>query len=265
MAELQHKLEQLLEPILTQLPEELSQHLRGPVPLALLLAALLLLLWGLVRSLFGTKRGNIVLLVGPCNSGKTSVFLQLRDGTTHSGTVASMQENVDAVLLRSDKSVPPKSVQLVDIPGHPRVRSKFEQYVDRASCIVFLVDSVDFMPQKTDVAEQLYEVLANATVRKRRLPVLLACNKADMGPKAHTVEFIRKRLEKEIDQLRSTRNAMGDGTRVSSEKDLLRDASEPFSFDALVKSKGPKVSSASLSAAAPDTVELERFIRRHTP
>jgi hypothetical protein len=29
--------------------------------------------------------------------------------------------------------------------------------------------------------------------------VLLACNKQDMGSKAHTVEFIRKRLERELD------------------------------------------------------------------
>ena len=36
------------------------------------------------------------------------------------------------------------------------------------------------------------------TVRKRRIPVLIACNKSDEGPKAHTVEFVRKRLEREM-------------------------------------------------------------------
>ena len=44
----------------------------------------------------------------------------------------------------------------------------------------------------------LYEVLTHPAVRKRRVPVLLACNKADHGAKAHTVDFIRKRLEKEM-------------------------------------------------------------------
>jgi signal recognition particle receptor subunit beta len=34
------------------------------------------------------------------------------------------------------------------------------------------------------------------------VPVLLACNKQDMGSKAHTLEFIRKRLERELDQVR---------------------------------------------------------------
>ena len=50
---------------------------------------------------------------------------------------------------------------------------------------------------------QLYDLLSHPAVAKRKLPVLLACNKADQGTKAHTVEFVRKRLEKEIDQVRS--------------------------------------------------------------
>ena len=37
------------------------------------------------------------------------------------------------------------------------------------------------------------------------MPVLLLANKADLGAKAHSVEFIRKRLEKALDQLRTTR------------------------------------------------------------
>ena len=45
---------------------------------------------------------------------------------------------------------------------------------------------------------QLYEVLAHRSVAGRRLPVLLAANKSDAGIKAHTVDFIRKRLEREL-------------------------------------------------------------------
>lgn len=55
------------------------------------------------------------------------------------------------------------------------------------------------------VAEQLYDVLASKAVSSRQMPVLLLANKADMGAKAHSVEFIRKRLEKALDQLRTTR------------------------------------------------------------
>jgi len=55
------------------------------------------------------------------------------------------------------------------------------------------------------VAEQLYDVLASRAVSSRQMPVLLLANKSDCGAKAHSVEFIRKRLEKALDQLRTTR------------------------------------------------------------
>lgn len=55
------------------------------------------------------------------------------------------------------------------------------------------------------MAEQLYDVLASKAVSSRQMPVLLLANKADLGAKAHSVEFIRKRLEKALDQLRITR------------------------------------------------------------
>ena len=44
-------------------------------------------------------------------------------------------------------------MQLVDVPGHPKIRSHFRKYADQTRAIVFVVDSVDFMPQKTDIAE----------------------------------------------------------------------------------------------------------------
>lgn len=48
------------------------------------------------------------------------------------------------------------------------------------------------------LCRQLYEVLAAAGVAKRRLPVLLAANKADHGARAHTPDFVRRRLEREL-------------------------------------------------------------------
>lgn len=46
-----------------------------------------------------------------------------------------------------------RPVTLVDVPGHPRVRGKLESYLDHARGVVFVVDSVDFMPKKTETAE----------------------------------------------------------------------------------------------------------------
>lgn len=42
------------------------------------------------------------------------------------------------------------------------------------------------------------QVLTYPAVFKRRLPLLLACNKADQGARAHTVDFLRRRLEREV-------------------------------------------------------------------
>lgn len=52
-----------------------------------------------------------------------------------------------------------KAFELVDVPGHPKVRGTASQFFGRTRKIVFLVDAVEFMGQKSDVAEQLYEVL----------------------------------------------------------------------------------------------------------
>ena len=46
-----------------------------------------------------------------------------------------------------------RPVQLADIPGHPRVRGQLERYAERAAGVVFVIDSVDFMPRKTEAAE----------------------------------------------------------------------------------------------------------------
>ena len=98
-------------------------------------------------------RGAGILIVGPCDAGKTTLFLQLRDRSTRNGTVASMTINEADVNLPSDKSSA-APVHIVDIPGHPRLRNHlFDVQAPSARAIVFLVDSVDFMPKKTDVAE----------------------------------------------------------------------------------------------------------------
>jgi len=48
------------------------------------------------------------------------------------------------------------------------------------------------------LCRQVLEILAHPAVRKRRVPMLIACNKSDEGAKAHTVDFVRKRVEREM-------------------------------------------------------------------
>lgn len=118
-----------------------------------------------------------------------------------------------------------------------------------------------------DFCRQLYDVLTHPVIAGRRLPVLLACNKADAGAKAHTVDFIRKRLEKEIDGMRSTRGALGGDGAASQAAALSSASGEAFTFDGLATvGKGPVVTCAAVSAVdAGGISDVENFLRRCVP
>lgn len=175
------------------------------------------------------------------------------------------------------------------------------------------------LPRILSKCRQLYEVLSQPALAKRRVPVLLACNKQvqrqgpglgglggavhcvgaliacrprprfapalrpcaspcrrataallrtqDMGSKAHTVEFVRKRLEKELDQLRSTRGALSDvGGGGGGGGVQLGTPGEPFTFESHARARGVKVTTATLSAVDKGgCAEVEAFIRRCVP
>eukprot|EP00270_Netrium_digitus_P002861 TRINITY_DN13227_c0_g1_i8.p1 TRINITY_DN13227_c0_g1~~TRINITY_DN13227_c0_g1_i8.p1 ORF type:complete len:134 (+),score=18.56 TRINITY_DN13227_c0_g1_i8:54-455(+) len=127
--------------LISNIATEISNNLGLAVAISALLVVLAALFTFLAVSfaLRGSKRDAIVLL-GPCGAGKTALYFQLRDGSTHEGTVSSMESN----------------------------EGRF-----------------------------IYDVLRKRTVAQRRIPILVACNKTDKVT-AHSVDFIRKQLEKEM-------------------------------------------------------------------
>ncbi|KAJ6684745.1 MULTI-COPPER OXIDASE [Salix purpurea] len=175
---------------------------------AVLLFTTLLLL--IIRLLKRTK-SNTIVLSGLSGSGKTVLFYQLRDGSSHQGTVTSMEPNEGTFLLHSEsaKKGKIKPVHVVDVPGHSRLRPKLDEFLPQAAGIVFVVDALEFLPNLSAVTEYLYDILTKASVVKRKLPVLICCNKTDKVT-AHTKEFIRKQLEKEIEKLRVSRSGVSD-------------------------------------------------------
>ncbi|CAM6037983.1 unnamed protein product [Sphagnum compactum] len=209
-----------------------------------------------IRVAFRRKVSNTILLVGLSDAGKTTLFYQLRDGSAHQGSVTSMEPNDDEFILHSEstKKAKIKPVHIVDVPGHARLRPKLDDFLPNTCGLVFVVDALDFMPHLRSAAEYLYEVLTKTVVARKKMPVLLACNKMDKIT-AHSTDFIRKQLEKEINKLRLTRSAISSAD-VTSEISLGVEG-EPFKFSQCVN----QVSTAEMSALNGQVEEVERFIR----
>jgi signal recognition particle receptor subunit beta len=251
------QLQQLLEHselqrVLTYLPQDLQAAAQTPegLAIAILLTVALGLLLVLVLTSGKKQRGTAIVLAGPANSGKSTLFFQLRDGSQHNGFVASMQEN------SSISSTPSgKKYALVDIPGHHSFRTQLEKSLEKAAAVVFVVDAVEMSNRRVEEAEMLYELLTNPTFFKRRVPLLIACNKADMEEEAHTVDWIKKTLEKQLHDLRSSKS-VGIGKDAATQSTVLGATDKPFSFKGLRS----KVVLAECSAKANQLSEVQAFI-----
>nr|GEV99404.1 signal recognition particle receptor subunit beta-like [Tanacetum cinerariifolium] len=251
-----------LQPYIIQAQEyirQIEQHVSRIPPLQIYVAvgALFLTIFFLliVRALKRTI-SNTIVLTGLSGGGKTVLFYQLRDGSSHQGTVTSMEPNEGLFVLNSETSKKGKikAVHLVDVPGHSRLRPKLDEYLPRAAGIVFVVDAVEFLPKCPEASEYLYDILTKASVVKKKIPLLILCNKVDKVT-AHTKEFIRRQLEKEIDKLRTSRTALSDADIVN--EFTLGVPGEAFSFSQCIN----KVTVADASALTGEIQPLEQFIR----
>ncbi|MEW5300154.1 MAG: hypothetical protein WDW36_003105 [Sanguina aurantia] len=236
--------------------QQLLVWLQDPtVQLALSLVVGVIFLRFLYRLLFGRASGSTVVIVGPCGAGKTTLLTQLRDGSVHSGTVSSMQEN-EALCKIQYEGGRSKVAKVIDVPGHPRLRHKLEQHLKDALVVVYVIDAADITPHKLEAAEGLFEVLTHPHISGRKINVLLACNKVDLETQAHSVDFIRRTLEKQLDAMRKTRMALTtDGGGFGT---ALGRADRSFTLSA---ARSP-ISMASISAEHGDLKELHQFLSR---
>lgn len=241
--------------LVAYLPPPLQPLLTTPAGLLLLITAVLGLLLALVVASLGRRRrrGATVVIAGPPNSGKTTLFFQLKDGTVHNGVVASMGENAAPVTLRPPRGGA-RTAPLLDVPGHPSMRHRLEAALADAAAVVFLVDAVEVTPHRTEAADLLYEVLTHPAVARGRAPLLIACNKMDLDLEAHSVDFIRKTLERQLDAMRRTRTAaIG---KDAGAQPALGSPDKPFSFASLPN----KVVLAEASAKAGKLDDVVAFI-----
>eukprot|EP00850_Spirogloea_muscicola_P005154 SM000023S07610 [mRNA] locus=s23:430569:431858:- [translate_table: standard] len=193
-------------------------------------------------------------LLGRGGGAKADTVLQ--DGTMHQGTLTSMEPNEGRFPLHSEVAKNPKArpVHVLDVPGHPRLRPRVMEALPRARGLVFVIDALDFLPHIRDNAEFLYELLTTKVVVKRRIPVLLLCNKMDKVT-AYSVDFIRKQLEKEIDKLRTSRSSISEADIGTDVK--LGVEGEAFKFTQCAN----RVTATEASVQNGKIADVEAFIR----
>lgn len=166
-----------------------------------LLTTLLIALWSRRRNL---RRG--ILILGPCDSGKTTMLGQLLHGKPVE-TYTSMVENTGSYFSSTDRLL-----HLIDIPGHERVREAlFDKSSSQARGIVYVIDSGTVSKQVRDVAEFLFKILSSPVVDSVRPSVLVVCNKQDQ-PLVKGSEGVKALLEKEMTNLRIAHSRSLEGT-----------------------------------------------------
>ena len=143
--------------------------------------------------------GEYVILYGPSSSGKTALFYQLKTGQFKE-TVSSLKQNKCVITLtRSDEDV--SSMEVVDYPGHEKLRQGLVKLLDRAKLIVFMIDPSDKAGLK-DGAEKLFDLLSN---EKLSAPVLLVLSKSDKANQK-SLKYLMTELEREIERMRKSKD-----------------------------------------------------------
>ena len=108
-----------------------------------------------------------VLICGVCDSGKTTLLSQLISGKVVQ-TYTSMTHNKMTFPVENKDSV-----ELVDVPGHERVRGQIlDTFSGSTRALVFMVDSNTVSKQIRDVAECLHSILSQKIISKNRFVVL---------------------------------------------------------------------------------------------
>jgi len=230
--------------------EETKEKLESKDPQTVgIVVALLVGLLTLVLILLITKRkrfGRGILLCGTCDSGKTTLFSQLMTGKPVE-SYTSMKENMSVLALAGCRPV-----NLVDIPGHERLRDTIlTKYVGSARGIIYVVDSSVVSKQIRDITEFLFNILSTPEVYSGRPRVLIACNKQDMGlVKGATV--IQTLLEKEINALRVSHSntLQGVGGAGGDDHVFLGKQGKDFAFSDI----GSEVSFVEISSQSTEAI-----------
>nr|CAG4717908.1 unnamed protein product [Naegleria fowleri] len=160
----------------------------------------------LARFLFktvGLRRGNALMVIGLSDSGKTCLFYKLKDGKVVN-THTSVKENYGKFVPKLIQGIPEKEIEVVDIPGHSRVRQQLiNQYLPITKKIVYVLDASDFNASTN--AEFLYDILTNRKLIDQYKPAsfTIICNKADIA--FYVKNHMKRELERELTTIHNTK------------------------------------------------------------
>ncbi|WWC85295.1 uncharacterized protein L201_000157 [Kwoniella dendrophila CBS 6074] len=195
----------------------------------------LLIFLSLFRSGKKTSRRSgptTVLLVGPSDSGKTSLFAKLVHNS-YPQTHTSIQPSITTFPFSSPFSDgQTKPVKLVDLPGHPRLKDELKKYVKEASVVVFVIDVQALVRNSAAVAEEIPPILtalSNLSVTTQTfepIKVLFLAHKTDLLVRptpsndqsppdlpetslATAKDRVKSILTREMDKLKSSRGGSG--------------------------------------------------------
>jgi len=159
------------------------------------------------------SRGNILLLIGPPDAGKTAILSTLAYGQTLP-THTSLQTNSSVCTLPTLK----QALRIVDVPGHPRVRDQFQEYLPDAKAVIFVADASTVSRNGPAVAEHLHHILHALTSLppSQKLPkLLILAHKSDLlksgSSSAATsstlaVNRVKSILERELEKRRASQS-----------------------------------------------------------
>ena len=185
-----------------------------------------LLYWCIFLTRKKSTKRDLVLIVGPCGSGKTVLTYQLECGHLVQ-SVTSMEPHTVQVRCGSNNA---SFLSIVDFPGHPRLRSRLcTEYLSRAKKVVLVVDSAASLSKFREAAEILYDMLIDSSFENNGPPVLVACNKCDI-PGSLSAVRTKLRLQEELEKVRKTRQSLVESSETASRIILGRDG-QPFSMD----------------------------------
>lgn len=202
------------------------------------------------------SKGDLLLILGQCGAGKTALFFRLRDNEEVQ-TVSSLKPLRDTVNVQAEEQEEfPKPIEMVDCPGHQRLRGRAAELLKQARAIIYMVDAQDKMKLK-DVAEHLYELMTSKELNDLHIPLLLACNKTDVST-ARSEKFILEEIDREIERMRISRGASLQGEDAADS--YLGVDGEKFK---LMEHAPCPIETCSISVKTPKLGPLFDFLRAH--